>query len=201
MKKKTIVGLVVLILLIAVLSVILGLAKARAPQTPAQSPEVPGEAVEAPEEAAEVIQATEGESGERPPVPTAEEFVEGYYRVVGSFHPGTAGSSLVRAQAACAAVHFAAEHRIAEVDVPLLRSTMLAAWESLTEEERGYFDENFVGLAELIDACEADWESNRPLFDDAGAADQMAVLMDEPAARECWATLCAHTLTLGNSEG
>ena len=194
-KNRVILLIILLVLLAAATSVILG--RAAVPPMPADEPTAAPQA----DEAATVLPAPEGESGERPVVPSAEEFAEGYFRWVTSFHPGTAGSSLRQAEAACACVHFAAENRLAEVDVPLLRSTMLTAWESLNDDERGWFDENFVGMAGLIDACRADWESNRGLFEDAGVADQMAVLMDDPAACEAWSTLCAHTLTLGNSEG
>ena len=195
MKKKNtlILGIIVLILVAAAASIVLG--RAAIPPLPADDPTAEPQA----EEAATVVPEPTGET-EPVPVPTAEEFAEGYFRQVTSFHPGTAGSSLRQAEAACACVHFAAHNRIAEVDIPLLRSTMLTAWESLSDEERGWFDENFVGMAGLIDACHTDWESNQPLFGDAGVSDQMAILMDDPAAWESWSTLCAHTLTLGNEE-
>ena len=196
MKKNLILWIIVLALLAAALSIVLG--RAAVPPLPADDPAA---APQATEEAASVIPEPTAESTATAAVPTAEAFADNYFRVVTSFHPGTAGSSLGRAWAACAAVHFANENRIAQTDIPLLRSTMLAAWESLSDDERAWFDENFIGLAEEIEACRTDWESNRALFEDAGVADQMAILMDMPAALEHWDTLRAHTLTLGNSEG
>ena len=193
MKKKTAVKIIGLALVLAALALVLILRWLPAARTPA-APEMPADGP-----AAVIPEPTQ--SAATAPVPTAQAFADSYFRVVGSFHPGTAGSSLRQAQAACAAVHFAASNRLAEADIPGMRSAMLAAWESLTDDERSWFDENFIGLAELVEACHADWESNRALFEDAGVADQMAILTSDPAAMAHWDTLRANTLTLGNEEG
>ena len=198
MKKNLILLIIVVALVAAALSIALG--RAAVPPLPTEDPTAVPQATEEPASVTPEPEPT-AENTATAAVPTAEAFADNYFRVVGSFHPGTAGSSLRRAWAACAAVHFANENRIAETDIPLLRSTMLTAWESLSDDERAWFDENFIGLAEEIEACRTDWESNRALFEDAGVADQMAILMDTPAALQHWDTLRAHTLTLGNSEG
>ena len=135
------------------------------------------------------------------PEPSADELAENYFRVVGSYHEGTAGSSLAQARAAWAVLDFAAGHELRASDIPSLRHNMLAAWESLTEEERGWFDENFLGLVQFIDDCQTDWEGCRGLFEDAGVASEMEQLITDPIALESWETLRDHTLTLGNSEG
>ena len=132
--------------------------------------------------------AQTADSGKRDPVPapSAADCAEGFFRVVGSFHPGTAGSSLGRAQAACSAYRFAAEHRLAEVDGEQLRAALREGRESLGEEERGWFDENYESVCELIEDCRNGWEELRPLFDDAGAAGEMDALLADPAARASW---------------
>ena len=138
---------------------------------------------------------------EAAPVPTAEEFVEEYFHVIGAYHSGTAGSSLKRALAACGAVRFAAAHAINAVDHEQLRAGMLSAWEGMSDEERGDFDSNFIEIVRLIDACRADWEAEKGALEDAGVGEEMAALLNDEAAREAWSTLCAHTLTMGNTEG
>ena len=197
MKMKTILGLACLVLGAALIAV-LCVGCASAPKTPAATAApVVQEAEPTPAaQEAEIVPAAPSE-----PVPSAALFAEEYFRVVGSFHPGTAGSSLRRAHAACGAYRFAAEHRIGSTDIPLLRSTMLEAWESLSEDERGWFDDNFMDVVTVIDNCLSDWESERPLFEDAGVDGEMAALLADPTAQENWSTLLAHTLTLGNSEG
>lgn len=125
--------------------------------------------------------------------PTAAECADGYYRVVGRFHPGTAGSSLGRALSACEAYRFAAENKLTDTDPARLRDVLREARESLSEEELQYFDENIESVRELIGACRDDWEANRALFEDAGAAEEMEKLLGDPAAKDSWETLCAAT--------
>ena len=176
MKKKTILLILCLVLLAALAA---GLLVRRAPAQPAESAPVPA------------AQEAGGESAYTAPAPTAAACAEDFFRAVGRFHPGTAGSSLGRALAACGAYRFAAENRLAEVDPALLSAALREGRESLSEEERGWFDENFESVAELIDACRSDWTENRPLFDDAGAAEDMDTLLADPAAPACWTALCA----------
>ena len=126
------------------------------------------------------------------PVPGADAFADGYFRVVAGVPRATAGASLAAAQAASDVLGFAAANE--------LRANMLAAWESLTDDERMNFDENFPGLNDLVNSCYEDWEANYGRFDDAGAAEKMEELMADEAARQSWEVLSAHTWTLGNSE-
>ena len=114
---------------------------------------------------------------------------------------GTSGSSLKMAQVACEALRFAVLNRIDSMDIQTLRDTLLAAWESMTDDERSAFDANFIDVLQLMNACFADWEGSRGTFDDAGAGEDMAVLLADPSAQEAWSTLTSHTLTMGNSDG
>ena len=132
--------------------------------------------------------------------PTPEAFAEEYFKVIGGIEQGTAGSSLKMAQATAAAARFAISNELWDPDVELLRKNMLEGWESLSAEEQSAFDANFIGVAQLIDSCLEDWESNQGIFDDAGAAEDMEALVFDPLNRLAWENLCAHTLTMGNSE-
>ncbi len=132
--------------------------------------------------------------------PAPQSLADDYFRLAVSYHPATAGASLGRAQAACGVLRFAAENEVRSADIPTLRDNMLVGWNSLSDQERKYFDSNFMELVQLLDECQKDWASNRPVFDDAGVAEIMDGLLADPAAIESWETLKAHTLTLGNSE-
>lgn len=144
--------------------------------------------------AAESVPAAVPETAERQtetvPVPSAEDCAELYYRVVGRFHPGTAGSSLARALSACEAYRFAAANKLGDADPALLQAVLREAWKTLNEEEQGYFDENIESVCGLIDACLNSWDENRPLFEDAGAASDMEALLADPAAQASWEALC-----------
>ncbi len=132
---------------------------------------------------------------------TAETLAYGYFRLVAGTEEGTAGSSLKLAQTACDAMRFAATHNLAYRNTDELRSAMMTAYESLTDEERTAFDENFMSVVTLLDSCMADWEGNRAQFDDAGCGDMMDLLTGTQNAWDSWDILKANTLTMGNSDG
>ena len=136
-----------------------------------------------------------------PEAPGAQELADQYFREVASYQPGTAGSSLKKALRASHVLSFAVEKELRNTDIPTFRENLLSGWMLLSDEERAYFDENFLAICEQIDACFVDWESNRGVFEDAGAVDTMEVLLTTPNAKEDWDTLKAHTLTMGNSDG
>ena len=143
---------------------------------------------------------TSGEEDYEVAVPSAEDFVDFYFRVVSAIPQGTAGASLTAAQTACDVLAFAAERELWLADVDTLRANMLEAWNSLTDDERASFDANFPALNELLNGCFEDWDANRSRFEDADAADTMEELMADGTAEWSWETLSAHTWTLGNSE-
>ena len=133
--------------------------------------------------------------------PGQEDLIQDYFHVIGGYHPGTAGSSLAKAQAAFKVYDFAQAHRLWNADIPSLRSDMLAAWESMSDEERSAFDTNFIDILRLIDRCLDDWEVQKGLFADAGVDDsRMEALLKDPAAQVSWSVLAANTLTMGNSD-
>ena len=134
-------------------------------------------------------------------VPAAEAFADFYFRVIGGYQKGVAGAALAEAQAACDVLAFATGNELWMADTETLRTNLLEAWESLTDEERAAFDENFPDLNELLNACFVDWEANRGRFEDAGVVDTMEQLFEEPAAEWSWEALSANTWTLGNQDG
>ena len=135
------------------------------------------------------------------PTPTAEELVENYFHVIGGYGKGTAGSTISEALSACDVIRFASGNALWAVDDSSLRANLLEAWESMSEEERMYFDDNFMDVVMLIDSCVTDWEANKGTFEDGGAAEDMEMLLNDPTALTSWYKLRNHTLTLGNSDG
>ena len=133
--------------------------------------------------------------------PSVEDFCEDYFTPVISWHPGTAGSSLKLAAAACEILEFAEDEDIGNTDIPAMRDNMLKAFESLSADDQEVFNENFMSIYALIDSCFEDWESNRGLFEDSGTAGEMADLLADPAVRASWEVLRNNTFTMGNSDG
>ena len=131
----------------------------------------------------------------------ADNLAYGYFRKIGEMEQGTAGASLKAAQTAFEVMRYAASNSFQIQDQDVVRSEMLKSWEILSEEEQAAFDENFMTVVTLLDSCKADWESQRGLFEDAGCAQMMELLLGSPSAREAWATLLGNTLTLGNTDG
>lgn len=135
----------------------------------------------------------------QPDLPTQDAWVNQYFHAVSGYEKGVAGSSLSEAQAACAVFGFASEYQLWTAEIPAMRDSMLAAWEDMSEEERGKFDANFINVVRLIDRCLSDYDGSRGVFDDAGVGDKMEALLRSETARLSWTTLCSNTLTMGNS--
>ncbi len=133
--------------------------------------------------------------------PSVEDFCEDYFLPANSWHPGTAGSSLKLAMAACEVLEFAEDEDLWNTDVPAMRDNMLTAFESMSSDDRAVFDENFMSIYALIDSCFEDWESNRGAFEDSGTAGKMAALLADPMVKVSWEVLRNHTFTMGNSDG
>ena len=130
--------------------------------------------------------------------PTPEQYVDGYFKVIGGIETGTAGASLKEARAAVEAFAFAQQYSISTADYQTMRDNMLAAWESMTEEQQQDFDASFISVVELLKDLDAD--ALPSVFEDAGVADQLKELLGQKNALENWETLSSNTLTMGNSE-
>ena len=125
--------------------------------------------------------------------PTAEEFAFSYFNMIGD-------GELSMDKKACEALNFAADSELWHADRAAMRDNMFMAWEGLSETEQSAFDDSFMDVVHLLDACYADWAANRATFTD-GRDERMDELLAEPLYQEAWQTLLGNTLTLGNSEG
>ena len=130
--------------------------------------------------------------------PTVEELTEGYFRVLSGIEFGTAGVSLKTAIAASMVYNFAVEYELNNPDVKSLRSTMLAAFEKMNDDEQAAFWEGFESVRAILDDCLEDWQSQRPLFEDAGVAEAMDEVIGDPLNRLAWENLRDCTLAMGN---
>lgn len=138
------------------------------------------------------------ETPERAPAPTADEFAEGYFAVLTGLEEGTAGASLKTAHAAAEVCAFAEDYNLYDPDVEPMRTNMLEAYDSMSEAEQEAFWTGFNAVRALLDDCLDDYEANRAAFEDAGVADAMDAIMDDPLSRLAWENLRDHTLTMGN---
>ena len=134
------------------------------------------------------------------PGPTADELVEGFFKVIGGIGPGSAGASLRQVKAAEDVMTFAIGHGIWNGDNQTLRENLLTAWESMTEDEQKAFDASFIDVLSMVRDAKADPESYAGQFSDAGA-EKIADYFKDPAAMLSWDELTSNTLTMGNSEG
>lgn len=127
------------------------------------------------------------------PAPAAETLAEGYLRPIGRFHPGTAGSSLGLAQAACGALRFAAEQGLDRASPDALRESLALALAGLSEEEQAYARENFPAVAAQIELVRADFSQERGRYEDAGVSEEMEQLLRNEGALRAWDALRAAT--------
>lgn len=124
--------------------------------------------------------------------PTAEEFEISYFKMIGD-------SELTLDKKACEAMNFAAASQLWLADSNAISTNMFEAWVKLTEAEKSAFDNSFMDVVNLLDACYEDWNANREAFK-GGRDERMDELLAEPLYRQAWDSLKGHTLTLGNSE-
>ena len=123
------------------------------------------------------------------PAATAEEFRRGFLDAVNSYHMGTAGASLRQAFAATELLQFAYDYDLCHAERGALSENLQTAWTALSEEEKGYFRENFPGLGELIAQTFDDPESVAGLYGDAGVWEAAQRLLALDGIRDDWALL------------
>ena len=133
------------------------------------------------------------------PAPSAEAFAERYWAVLAGLETGTAGASLKTAAAAEKLCAFAVENELWNPDTEALRANLLSAFEGMSAEEQAAAQAGFDAVRALLDACLEDWQAQRGLFEDAGAATAMDEVMGDPLNRLAWENLRNHTLTMGNA--
>ena len=92
-------------------------------------------------------------------------------------YEGTAGSSLKEAAAACRLMMFAGDKQLADADEMILSEAAAEALAGLTEEQRAELSGNMESINNLLTAAFDDYESMRDLFDTAGVAEEMDLLV------------------------
>lgn len=104
-------------------------------------------------------------------------------------YAGTAGSSLKNANAACQLAAFADEKQIADLDPSLLSESIADALNGLTEEQAGELSFNLESIHSALTEAFTDYESIRGLFEDAGAEEEILLLLAAPRAYEHYSAL------------
>lgn len=121
-------------------------------------------------------------------LPTAQELLNGYFKVV--------GGEAAPAWAACEALRFAYLIDAFSQDSPDMRAVLSFAWESMSEEEQNVFLTNFPAVVSLIDKAATNYEEVREAFDAVGAGGEMEALADSAYCRACWASLRNDTVNM-----
>lgn len=142
----------------------------------------------------------EYEAPEPAEAPTVEALAEDYFLRLSNLEFATAGASLKAAIAASDVCAFAVAHDLYNPDAEALRANMLAAFETLGEDEQAAFWQGFDTVNGLLEECLTDYDANRALFEDAGVADAMDQVMYDPLNRLAWENLRDNTLAMANEE-
>ena len=101
-------------------------------------------------------------------------------------YEGTAGASLKEAIAACETVQFVLERNMAGQDPASFAQEADIAWMAMPEIYRAEAKFGFDSVAALIDGALVDPEGAIGLFEDAGVADTLPALLQEPSFLEGW---------------
>ena len=133
--------------------------------------------------------------------PTPEAYAERYIAALMNLEVGTAGASLKSAIAASEVCAFAMEYRLWDPEMLDMGDGLAAAYRDLGEDERAAFRQGFDAVRALIDDCLADYEANRAMFEDAGAAEAMDETMYDSLGRLAWENLRDGTLALLDEGG
>ena len=168
MKKTT---LILIIMLAAAV-----LTACSAVVTPAQEQTAPKDS--AAEKPAEEVQEA--------PTISPEQFRDKVLIPLISYHPGTAGASLGRAQAAAAIMTFVTEQQLRHTAQAQMNQLAEDAAALLSDEEKGWLRENLPGMTALIDSAFSDYTEVSGVFADAGADSTMQSALAEEGAQEDW---------------
>ena len=104
---------------------------------------------------------------------------------------GRSGSSLRHAQNACNLLAFAENADYANVSLIERAEAVSDAYSAMSDEQREEFVANFDDIRDVMGQAFGDYDSVRPVFDDAGVADTMDALMKADGARMQWDALSA----------
>ncbi len=150
--------------------------------------------------------------------PAAEEFANGYFRVlagvqaeVASMLEGPDADALSLGErlnilygailnAFCRTAAFAADHQLWNVEEDAFSRNLESAWESLDQAEQNHFDEFFMIMLDSMETLYADWETWRSEFEPFALAEEMDEYVCDPLNRLAWQNLAARTLPLGSGD-
>ncbi|MBR0085146.1 MAG: hypothetical protein IJL97_01215 [Lachnospiraceae bacterium] len=119
-------------------------------------------------------------------VPSPTEIRSEFFEEIADLNEGEAGTALKLADGAYDALSFGMGYDVWSFDQTEFKANVAKAWADLTEEQRTGFAANIKGVAELIEKCREDWDANKGVFEDAGKAGEMMVLLDCPLATLAW---------------
>ena len=148
--------------------------------------EAPAPPVQAIPEAADSGSAEQAETVPADSVFSPEQLRDGILIPAVSFHPGIAGSTLKSAKAAAEMLNFCTENQLRLADQKELDQAMKDARELLSEDEKGWLQENLPTLLDLSDTVFNDYESVKGLFEDAGAGGLIVAVLADEHAGEDW---------------
>lgn len=128
--------------------------------------------------------------------PAIDDLADGFFRMIGGYQAEGEDAAAAQARAAYEAVRFALWNDMLSQDAAAMREMMLAAWNSMEEEERQAFAVNLPAVMRLVDACRSDYAGARGAFDGAGIGEEMEQLALSAYARACWTALCAAAMEM-----
>lgn len=130
--------------------------------------------------------------------PGAEDFADGYFRVVAGLERG-GNARLNAARTIVEVLKFAESRDLWNADGEVMQRNLEAAWNSLSDGERARFDAVFDdGVSDPADAAFDDYPSLRRAFENAGVGAEMARLTGSLEVRLSWEFLSSATLNMGN---
>ena len=132
--------------------------------------------------------------------PSAEELAERYFKPIAALETETAGAELKKAQAVLDTYAFCIDNAVWQMDKETLRENMLTAFESLTQEEQAAFDRIEPEITEEALRLLKEDEKLTEAYTDAGVAERLETLREDPTIRSSLGLFLAYVMTLGNSE-
>lgn len=156
---------------------------------PAEDVTETSEAEEAPEAGTEEAEAAE--DSEQDPL-------NALFAETADFPEGTAGSSMKAAELQERFMSTVFVYGILEKEAAQMDELTQSAYDSLDEDQKAAFKENFPAFDEGVKAALEDFESVRSVYDDAGVAESMETLLAYPDMAEYWEVFSASVARLAD---
>lgn len=133
--------------------------------------------------------------------PSAEDFADGYFRIVAGLERGGSKAKRNAAKTIVAVLQFAEKMDLWNADGVAMQNSLEAAWNSLSAGERARFDAVFDdGVSDPADIAFDDYARVSRVFDSAGVGKEMARLVASLEVRLSWEFLSSATLNMGNMD-